>query len=59
LEQAKLAEPDNPVLLAIDPYAKKPSNDYILNASAADVRAVLRQAAGVLPAHSKRAPSFA
>lgn len=49
LEQAKLAKPDNPVLLAIDPYGKNPGDDYIYEASAADVRAVLRQAAGVLP----------
>ena len=54
LEQAKLAKPDNPVLIAVDPYEAS-SDGYILSASAADVRAVLRQVAGVLPG---RGPSI-
>ena len=55
VEQAKLAKPDNPVLLAVDPYVEKSSNGHILDASAADVRAVIWQVAAVLP---RRGPSI-
>jgi hypothetical protein len=49
IEQAKIALADNPVLAAVDEFVPRRDGAYIDHAGAGDVRAVLRQIAGVLP----------